>query len=307
MCLRRYEWRGAFCLSLWLAACADASTGIEAEPVTQENVDESSSQPVADSTASPEEPSPAIMPSANDQPEPTCPPGTVLVEGSYCPNVEQRCAEYARDSRGRKMPSICARYANPSRCLSRRRIHLRYCIDTHEYPNQDGEKPMTQVDYWEASRLCKQQGKRLCTDREFNFACEGEEMLPYATGYVRDASKCNIDKPYKRPRRNVKPYHECLRDPTCLREMNRLDQRGRVGESPACVSVFGVYDLNGNANEWVKINLEGFSRRSALKGGWWGPVRNRCRAIVVSHDALYAGYEVGFRCCSSGGGSAPRP
>ena len=60
---------------------------------------------------------------------------------------------------------------------------------------------------------------------------------------------------------------------------------------------FGIYDLNGNANEWVSEPWKQPPHRAAIKGGWWGPVRNRCRAITTAHDETYLGYEVGFRCC----------
>src|SRR5204862_151134 len=38
--------------------------------------------------------------------------------------------------------------------------------------------------------------------------------------------------------------------------------------------------------------------RSCIKGGWWGPVRSRCRPTVTFHDEGDWGYEVGFRCCA---------
>ena len=43
------------------------------------------------------------------------------------------------------------------------------------------------------SKICQAQGKRLCTEREWNFACEGEEMRPYPYGWSREP-KCNQDR-----------------------------------------------------------------------------------------------------------------
>ena len=79
--------------------------------------------------------------------------------------------------------------------------------------------------------------------------------------------------------------------------MKRIDGRRPIGENKECVSPFGIYDLNGNANEWVSEPWKQPPHRAAIKGGWWGPVRNRCRAITTAHDETYLGYEVGFRCC----------
>jgi formylglycine-generating enzyme required for sulfatase activity len=63
------------------------------------------------------------------------------------------------------------------------------------------------------------------------------------------------------------------------------------------VSPFGVYDLNGNINEWVERPGKEYPNRSGLKGGWWGPVRGRCRPTVGFHKEDDYGYEEGFRCC----------
>ena len=38
------------------------------------------------------------------------------------------------------------------------------------------------VDYGDARRACKVEGKRLCTSDEWQFACEGPQMWPYPYG-----------------------------------------------------------------------------------------------------------------------------
>jgi formylglycine-generating enzyme required for sulfatase activity len=85
--------------------------------------------------------------------------------------------------------------------------------------------------------------------------------------------------------------------PSCKRSFDKLDQREPSGAFARCVSPFGAYDMNGNVNEWVNVPGEVFPNRSGLKGGWWGPVRNRCRPTVRFHDESDWGYEIGFRCC----------
>ena len=76
-------------------------------------------------------------------------------------------------------------------------------------------------------------------------------MLPYTYGYVRDATKCNIDRPYRKREQKLLKYESCMKKPECKAELEKLDQRLPAGSLPACVSPFGVYDLNGNINEWV--------------------------------------------------------
>lgn len=64
---------------------------------------------------------------------------------------------------------------------------------------------------------------------------------------------------------------------------SRVDQREPSGARPGCVNSYGVHDMTGNVDEWV-LNEQGLvnesPRRSGLKGGHWGPVRNRCRPMT---------------------------
>ena len=65
--------------------------------------------------------------------------------------------------------------------------------------------------------------------------------------------------------------------------------------------------LTGNVDEWV-VNESGKPFQSGLKGGYWGPVRTRCRPMTVAHNEEFSFYQIGFRCCSdataSGSGAA---
>ncbi len=233
------------------------------------------------------------------------------VAGSYCPAVAQRCLEYhpeyVRRPNDPTVSDRCLRYAEPSQCMAPRK-DLAFCMDQFEYPNEKGALPRVLTSWLEAEKLCEKAGKRLCTEEEFNFACEGPDMLPYATGYVRDPDKCNMDRDYRRPdlTRRMKPYDDCPNDPHCKNELARLDQRHAIGSRLTCTSWAGLVDLNGNVNEWVRIPGEKPPNRSGLKGGWWGPVRDRCRPTVTFHKENDYGYEAGFRCCRDAAGAKPR-
>jgi len=238
-----------------------------------------------------------------------CPADMALVAGDYCLTPEHRCLEYQNiHVNGRVVPNHCVRYKEPASCFDDRKRPMRFCMDRYEWPNKKGEKPMTLVSWQSAREMCAAAGKRLCTVEEFNFACEGEEMRPFVFGFSRDASQCNFDKSYRERTYTFLAHDECMANPECRAAYEALDQRTPAGSIESCKSSDGVYDLIGNANEWVMISDGKPPHRSGIKGGWWGPVRNRCRPLVTFHDEGDFAYEVGFRCCSDPGGvSRPRP
>ena len=232
-------------------------------------------------------PAPQSVPSATDA---ICPTGMVLVDGDYCPAVAHRCTKYLSEEHDR-----CAEYAVTGACFGTPEPE-RFCMDRFEYPNRRGTKPWVAVTWEEAKALCEAMGKRLCTEREWTLACEGDGRLPYPYGYRRDATACNIDKPYRFPDNSA-----YANPATREQEIARLDQREPSGSRSACVTPHGIYDMTGNVDEWV-VYTRGHKFElpyiSGLKGGYWGPVRNRCRPITATHNPWHSGYQIGFRCCA---------
>ncbi len=208
----------------------------------------------------------------------SCPDGMALVEGDYCPKVQLNCRRYM-DPKGRYEHFRCAEYG-PSTCLSKSRRHLRYCIDRTEYVPPGETLPANHKSFTHAEKICKSLGKRVCLESEWNFACEGEEMRPYPYGFRRDPDACNAD------RMDIVTLSGELRD-----------LRAPAGSHPRCTSPFGVYDMAGNLEEFVAIDGKG-PVRPAMKGAYWQPSRNFCRAAQTAHDRYYNGTETGFRCCA---------
>jgi Sulfatase-modifying factor enzyme 1 len=180
---------------------------------------------------------------------------------------------------------------------------MHFCMDRFEYPNQKGEYPVIEVSWYEARDLCGEMGKRLCTEDEWTFSCEGEEATPYPYGYERSPETCVSDKMWKPYNDNALKFRET---PAAMAELDKLWQGYPSGAQTKCKSSFGVYDLTGNIDEWTTSVHEG-ERPSILKGGYWGPVRTRCRPATRAHDQNHAFYQQGFRCCSDPGATVKPP
>ncbi len=233
-------------------------------------------------------PSNSVTSAASPTSSRRCPAGMRLVEGEYCPTVEQRCLRWLDPETQMR----CAEFA-PTRCLSTRRRHVAVCMDEYEYPNRRGVFPQVMVSWYGARRACEARNARLCDMSEWTFACEGEAMNPYPYGTSRDRAVCPMD------RQTLRPDRSRLGNPaTSADEASRLYEAVPSGTFDRCVSPFGIHDMTGNVDEWVH-NESGQPFQSALKGGWWGPIRGRCRPATVAHNESFIYYQIGFRCCST--------
>jgi sulfatase modifying factor 1 len=208
-----------------------------------------------------------------------CAENMVLVEGEYCTEVRQECVEW-EDPPSSKL-ARCARFA-PTQCVGER-VHKRFCVDRDEYAPPGETLPAGDVSWTQAKEVCANEKKRLCLETEWEFACEGEKMLPYPTGLERDPRACNFDKPEL-----VDAVTGKLRD-----------QREAPDKLDRCVSPFGVRNMSGNVDEWVFRDRTGGEWRSALKGGWWMAARDRCRPATTAHDEHFHELQTGMRCCSN--------
>ena len=280
-----HRFRALF-FALVIGACS-AGEGLPPEPapasaeqvsaaaLVREPADAACEQPPAATEAPPPADAAVDTPDAE-----TCPEEMVLVEGEYCPVVRQDCARWLED------PEVfsyarCAEYEPFQICLAPRQ-HKRFCIDKDEYTPPGTELPAAHQSWRDARSICQAQGKRLCQESEWEFACEGEQMLPYPYGLVRDAEICNFDQ-------------QDLYEPDgSLRDMRE------PGEArPRCESPFGVRNMVGNLDEWTLRETSPGLHRSVLRGGWWMAARDRCRASTTAHNEIYEGPQTGVRCCSS--------
>ena len=211
-------------------------------------------------------------------PRDPCRAGMVLVEGDYCTEVRESCETW-EDPPSTKL-ARCAVFA-PSECVGTR-VHKRFCIDRDEYVAPGDTLPLGGASWLRARDVCKADGKRLCLETEWEFACEGEQMFPYPTGLARDSTSCNIDK----------------MDLVDSSTGKLRDYRVPPLAVERCVSPFGVRSMTGNVDEWVWRDRTSGEFRSALKGGWWMPARDRCRPATTAHGEEYGSLQTGVRCCA---------
>ena len=287
---------------LLVVGCGPAPSEPATPTHTPERTPQAAPQPSPQPTlaATPE----AQQPSTPVEPEgpSACPEGMQLVEGEYCTEVEQKCIKKWFDKSNKK--TVCEQFEPPSVCVGKK-VRKRFCMDTYAWPNVKGERPEVMNRFHQAQLKCAAIGKRLCTETEWTFACEGPEMKPFPHGFTRDTTKCHGDMPWDQP----KMRKVARRDP---KELERLWQGVRSGSQPECISDFGVADLPGNNDEIVANEQRGGGWRAKFDsvhsgGPWYKGVRNQCRPKIYTHDEGFYYYFLGFRCCAEPDGAKTSP
>lgn len=172
------------------------------------------------------------------------------------------------------------------------------CIDVFEYPNRPCVIPFVFSHPIAARQLCELQGKRLCTQEEWNTACEadpnGGPPRKYAYGDELDLSVCHTGK-QKSPRCDVDRalFKTCSSDTV------------PAGSYPQCRSRLGVYDQHGNVAE-AMTRLDKGVNYVQLKGSAFfydGEMyADHCRFDPRWHvdpvsESWHTNYHLGFRCC----------
>ncbi|MBR2979281.1 MAG: SUMF1/EgtB/PvdO family nonheme iron enzyme [Myxococcaceae bacterium] len=151
-----------------------------------------------------------------------------------------------------------------------------YCIDIYEYPNRKGVRPKGGVTYAAAEAACAKEGKRLCTENEWERACKGARNDRFPYGNTFDDELCNTQTPSGRPR----------------------EVKG-AGEARRCLSSFGVADLAGNLAEWTASSYNARGTGKAIKGGAANRPDHASRCSARRNGPVNKSDEfVGFRCCA---------
>jgi hypothetical protein len=241
-------------------------------------------------------------PSLDPGPSPECPGDMRLVVGTHYDEEQHLCV----DPRPDRKDTHCFAYFEGLTAEEGRATEIRVCMDQYEAPNVRGQKPFVMKSFENAKRWCGERGKRVCTEQEWELGCEGPEHRPLSYGWRVDVKMCNSDKQW-RPFDVKRLYSKGSGDQEA--EIRKLWQGAPSGAYASCVSSFGIYDMQGNVEEWV-ASRPGRNVPGSLMGGFWAKPWTGCRGTNDAHEPTFQFYETGFRCCADPGSvtdESPRP
>jgi formylglycine-generating enzyme len=172
-------------------------------------------------------------------------------------------------------------------------------MDAFEAPNVAGALPLVMESAVSSAAWCAERGKRLCTEDEWDTACEGREGFVYPYGDDYEAGRCNDDKTWRAPDETTLATWP---SDAAQAEVDSLYQGEPSGSLEGCVSGYGVFDLTGNIEEWVvRTKPHANNYPHVLKGCYWsgcyGGSKPTCASTNPAHADGFLFYETGFRCC----------
>ena len=141
----------------------------------------------------------------------------------------------------------------------------------------------------EAAAACLAAGKRLCSEDEWQRACEGAAYDSYPYGVDYDEYACNgygYDEDCTSPNTNFSLY------PTG-------NDYGCPPAADTCLSQAGVYDLSGNVQEWTASLISSSPDTYRVRGGTYQtqPGGLTCQHAFIAFDDTIEFPSLGFRCC----------
>lgn len=150
-----------------------------------------------------------------------------------------------------------------------------FCIDRYEWPNKKGKVPKVQVSWVRAKMYCYDEGKRLCTADEWQYACSGRIQKVIKGGGTLGRY----------------PYGSQYKEDRCPTEGDRIFKSGQFDK---CNEKFGTFDMVGNLWEWVSDKQNG---APTIMGGSF-KYGNKAHCGFSSESSLIEGSKyTGFRCC----------
>lgn len=153
-------------------------------------------------------------------------------------------------------------------------------------------EPAVHVTHDEAAAFCKWAGKRLPTDAEWGEAAYTERRVDPPAGFI-------TGKSYPYPTGDEPRGANCLGDCGTVKTVaTAVTTRGRghaeVGTTRAGVN--GLFDMGGNAWEWVDSGSGGNNEKRTRGGSWWYGAASMRDTHLQTKPKDTAVVYIGFRC-----------
>ena len=165
--------------------------------------------------------------------------------------------------------------------------------------------PQGYISQTQATAMCENAGKRLCTFDEWTAACRGEPVHDYIYPYgdTYDDAACNEgrESPIVRLFGPNPSYDNTeLNDPEC----DQLDAGlAHGGDYVKCISFYGAFDMHGNLHEWIDDSPDpNDTTKGSFMGGYFVDAKINgpgCEYRTTAHAKTYHDYSTGFRCCKN--------
>ena len=215
-----------------------------------------------------------------------CPENMVEVEGDYCPYIEQKCLRWLDPETKMR----CAEFAPSGKCQSKT-TKKHFCIDRYEWPNKVGEKPVVMGTWYQAKDACT------AVVNASAATVSGHSRAKVKSASVSVWVRAQLGRVQHR-QAAPRGKRSGARQPCDARCRSRaLGSARRVRLSRVVRQPLRRVRHERATSTNGVVNESGAPYKSGLKGGYWGPVRTRCRPMTVAHSEIFSFYQIGFRCC----------
>ena len=145
------------------------------------------------------------------------------------------------------------------------------------YNQKQDNLPMNCVDYYGAEQFCQWVGGYLCSEDEWNAACQGMhvgQLYPYGKSFKEDACSVGTYEQHKSVEA-VRSRAECV---------GGLDS---------------LYDMGGSLSEWLGSERDDNYRKfKPISFAFNGPVdKNVCTNMCAGNQREFKSPSIGARCC----------
>jgi formylglycine-generating enzyme len=225
----------------------------------------------------------------------TVPPGMTAIRGFAIDNTEVSVEQFARFAQATGFVSQAERAGGGSTFeggwQQRKGWTWRAPFGQAALPNE----PAVHITYPEARAYCLWAGKRLPLDAEWALAAYTETRDKPPSGFTRGTS-------YLYPTGESPQGANCLGDCGSSRGVSSaVSSRGKghapVGSTQAGVN--GLYEMGGNAWEWVDSGSSAGSEKRTRGGSWWYGAEQMRSDHVQSKPENTAVVYIGFRCAKN--------